>query len=156
VKKHLFILLSLIALFVPSLCVAQMDKALHTSAGFGITITVAAATNKPKLGLLAGLGAGAGKELWDSTQRGHQASARDAIATAIGSGSAYALWKLVLNRHRPVKIADDSTPPADTAVKTTAAAAAADAARPPASRTPPATPAQTNAPAQSVSSGGQR
>lgn len=104
-KRHLFLAVTLIAVLLPSMAWAQMDKALHTSAGFGITFSVAAASNKPKLGLLAGLGAGAGKELWDSTQRNHTASARDAFATAAGSASAYVLYRYVFNRHRPVKVA---------------------------------------------------
>lgn len=93
-----------------TLSYAQMDKVLHTSAGFGITITIASATEKPKLGLVAGIGAGLGKELWDSTQPKHDASARDFLATAGGSASAYVLWKYVLNRHRPAKVAKASAP----------------------------------------------
>jgi hypothetical protein len=93
-----------------TLSYAQMDKVLHTSAGFGITITFASATEKPKLGLLVGIGAGLGKELWDSTQPKHDASARDFLATAGGSASAYVLWRYVLNRHRPAKVAKASPP----------------------------------------------
>jgi uncharacterized protein YfiM (DUF2279 family) len=109
-SKQSFMLLCGFMLVWSSLCSAQMDKAIHTSAGFGITITVTTATNKPKLGLIAGLGAGIAKEAWDSTQRGHQASMRDFVATAAGSGAAFALWKLVLNRKPPVKIAKTSEP----------------------------------------------
>jgi uncharacterized protein YfiM (DUF2279 family) len=109
-SKQSFMLLCGFMLVWSSLCSAQMDKAMHTSAGFGITITVTTATNKPKLGLIAGLGAGIAKEAWDSSQRGHQASMRDFAATAVGSGAALALWKLVLNRKPPVKIATTSEP----------------------------------------------
>jgi uncharacterized protein YfiM (DUF2279 family) len=104
-KRHVYIALSVITLLLPSLCAAQMDKALHAGAGFGITITVSAATNKPKIGLLAGIGAGVGKELWDANRPGHTASANDCLAAVGASAGAYALWKYVLNRHRPVKIA---------------------------------------------------
>ena len=104
-KRNLFLSILLLTLFLPALSWAQMDKALHTSAGFGITFTVAAASNKPKVGLLAGLGAGIGKELWDSTQPKHTAPANDFFATAVGSASAYVLYRYVFNRHRPVKIA---------------------------------------------------
>jgi uncharacterized protein YfiM (DUF2279 family) len=109
-SKQSFMLVCTFMLVWSSLCSAQMDKAMHTSAGFGITITVTTATNKPKLGLIAGIGAGIAKEAWDSTQRGHQASMRDFAATAAGSGAAFALWKLVLNRKPPVKIAKSSEP----------------------------------------------
>ena len=98
-----------------TLSYAQMDKVLHTSAGFGITITFASATEKPKLGLLVGIGAGLGKELWDSTQPKHDASARDFLATAGGSASAYVLWKYVLNRHPRTKVAKASAPGQPTA-----------------------------------------
>ena len=124
-KKQSFMWVCTLLVIASSLCSAQMDKAMHTSAGFGITITVTTATNKPKLGLIAGLGAGIAKEAWDSTQRGHQASARDFFATAAGSGAAFALWKLVLNRKPPVKVAGtsggSSTPPLDPSTSNSAA-----------------------------------
>jgi uncharacterized protein YfiM (DUF2279 family) len=103
--KKLVFLLFVLAVLDPIRSSAQMDKALHTSAGFGITITVSAATNKPKLGLLTGIGAGIGKELWDAQRVHHQASARDFYATAAGSSAAYIVWKYALNRRRRPQIA---------------------------------------------------
>jgi uncharacterized protein YfiM (DUF2279 family) len=125
-----------------TLSYAQMDKVLHTSAGFGITITITSATEKPKLGLLAGIGAGLGKELWDSTQPKHDASARDFLATAGGSASAYVLWRFVLNRHRTPKVAKASVPTQPTPAEVRAPAQAA-----------PIAPAQTLPTASSASAG---
>jgi hypothetical protein len=104
-KKYSILIIVAVLLLIPSLVEAQMDKAMHASAGFGITISVTAATGKPKVGLLAGIGAGIAKEAWDSTRRGHTASLNDFLATAVASGGAFALWKLALNRKPPVKIA---------------------------------------------------
>ena len=138
----------MLSVMLPSMCAAQMDKALHTSAGFGITISVTALSNKPKIGLLAGLSAGVGKELWDARQRGHDASARDCFATAAGSVSAFALWKLVVDRHRPVKIA--TAPTADTPGATAGHAEQTSVSAP---QHPPAA---LPTPAQPAASDGQR
>jgi uncharacterized protein YfiM (DUF2279 family) len=108
-KKQLFISI-LLVLMLPTLCSAQVDKAMHVTAGFGITISVTSLTHRPTLGLLSGIGAGVAKELWDSTQRGHDASARDCLATVAGSGAAYAFWKLAMGRKPPVKIASTNPP----------------------------------------------
>ena len=119
VKKSSYVAI-LLMLLMPTFCAAQVDKALHVTAGFGITISLASATHRPTLGFLAGVGAGVGKELWDSTQRGHDASAKDCLATVAGSGAAYGLWKLVLERKRPVKIASTNPPATTTASGTQA------------------------------------
>jgi hypothetical protein len=114
-RKCALLLFLLATLLFSSLSFAQVDKVLHTSAGFGITITVSSITNKPTLGLMAGIGAGIGKELWDRNRPGHDASVRDALATAAGSGGAFVLWKYVLARkHRPtVAAVPQQTPASD-------------------------------------------
>jgi hypothetical protein len=105
---------------------AQMDKALHSSAGFGITITVSSITQRPTLGLMAGIGAGIGKELWDRNRPGHDASVRDALATAAGSGGAFMLYKYVLARkHRPTIAAVPQQPSASEKAPDAASSAAA-------------------------------
>lgn len=104
-RKCTLLLFLCATLLFSSLSFAQMDKVLHTSAGFGITITVSSITNKPTLGLMAGIGAGIGKELWDRNRPGHDASVRDALATAAGSGGAFVLYKYVLARKRRPTVA---------------------------------------------------
>lgn len=131
--RKLALFLFVLAVLSPTPLRAQMDKALHTSAGFGITITVSAATNKPKLGFVAGIGAGVGKELWDSQRANHQASFRDCFATVAGSSAAYVLYKYALNRPRRPQIA--TAPPAPEQAPPSAAATATTTP----SSTPPAT-----------------
>lgn len=111
-RKHLFVLVGAVALILPNVCAAQIDKVMHATAGFGITVTVASVTHRPKLGLMAGVGAGVAKEIWDAHHVGHTASARDAIATAAASAAGYALFRYVFMKKPPVKIATvDSNPP---------------------------------------------
>jgi hypothetical protein len=91
----------IVLLLFSTLAFGQRDKVYHTTAGFGITLGFSAATHHPTLGLIAGVGAGVAKELWDSQHPHHDASARDALATAAGAGSAFVLWKYAIARKRP-------------------------------------------------------
>ena len=103
--------LCIVLLLFSTLAYGQRDKVYHSTAGFGITLSISAATHRPTLGLFAGIGAGVAKELWDAQHpRTHQASVADALATAAGSASAFVLWKYALARKRP-KIA--AVPPSE-------------------------------------------
>lgn len=157
-KRNLFVAVLLLTIFLPALSWAQMDKALHTSAGFGITFSVAAASNKPKVGLLIGLGAGLGKELWDSTQPKHTASANDFFATAAGSASAYVLYRYVFNRHRPVKVAavDMSDHPAPPPLRRPAATESAKQAAPATQSAPVVVPQPAAVPTVNADGGQER
>jgi hypothetical protein len=90
---------------------------MHVGAGFGITLTVSSFTNKPTIGLAAGIGAGIGKEIWDSQHRGHDASVRDALATAGGSAGAWALYKFVFFRKHPQVASTQQSPQTATDTK---------------------------------------
>lgn len=149
-KKHLFGLITVAALMVPRVCEAQRDKLMHAGAGFGITISVAAVTHRPKLALLTGVGAGAAKEIWDSQHVGHTASARDAIATAAASTAAYALYRYVFMKKPPVKIATVDTPGATTSLAVTPKASPVNAVT--AAETP--APTATSGPVVSAVPGG--
>jgi hypothetical protein len=104
-RKLASLLLLLATLLFSTLSFAQKDKMYHSTAGFGITLAFSSITHRPTLGLLAGVGAGVGKELWDHGRRGHEASVNDALATAAGSGGAYLLWKYALARKRRPTVA---------------------------------------------------
>jgi uncharacterized protein YfiM (DUF2279 family) len=120
----------IVLLLFSTLAYGQRDKMYHSGAGFGITLSISAVTHHPTLGLVAGVGAGIGKELWDSQRRGHEASAKDALATAAGSASAFVLWKYALARKKPTIAA--VTPPQQTSQNSPpprAATAAASGAR---------------------------
>ena len=91
----------IVLLLFSTLAYGQRDKVYHTTAGFVITLGFSAATHRPTLGLIAGIGAGVAKELWDSQHPPHEASVKDALATAAGAGSAFVLWKYALARKKP-------------------------------------------------------
>jgi len=96
------LLVCIVLLLFSTLAYGQRDKAYHGAAGFGITLGFSSITHKPTLGLVAGIGAGVAKELWDAQHpRTHQASVADALATTAGSVSAFVLWKYAIARKRP-------------------------------------------------------
>jgi uncharacterized protein YfiM (DUF2279 family) len=112
----------IVLLLFSTLAYGQRDKMYHSGAGFGITLSVSAVTHHPTLGLVAGIGAGVGKELWDSQRRGHDASAKDALATVAGSASAFVLWKYALARKKPAiaavtspQLTSEKSPPSQAA-----------------------------------------
>lgn len=96
------LLVCIVLLLFSTLAYGQRDKAYHSTAGFGITLSFSAITHKPTLGLVAGIGAGVAKELWDAQHpRTHEASVADALATTAGSVGAFVLYKYAFARKRP-------------------------------------------------------
>jgi hypothetical protein len=113
-RKPASLLFLLATLLFSTLSFAQRDKVFHSSAGFGITLGISSVTHRPTIGFLAGVGAGIGKELWDRGRPGHEASVKDALATAAGSGGAYVLWKYAIQRKRRPTVAAVPAPATST------------------------------------------
>jgi hypothetical protein len=103
---RIVVLLFLTLLFAVSLNAQSMSfaeaKATHFGAGSSITMLVGYSSQKPWVGLLSGIGAGVGKEVWDNYHGNETfgAHARDVAITSAGAALGYWIVKKMIGSDR--------------------------------------------------------